>query len=85
MPTSSALDQLLNPDSGWLTPQSAQILVDWKISDELSARVEELGRKANLGSLSDQEDAEYRAYLDDAEVISLIQAKARRHFFGTHD
>lgn len=85
MSTSSPLDQLLNPESGWLTPQSAQKLVDWKISDELRARVEELGRKANLGQLSDEEDAEYRAYLDDAELISLIQAKARRQFFGKCD
>ena len=85
MSTTSALDQLLNPNSGWLTPQSAQKLVDWKIDDALRSRVEALGRKANHGQLSEDEDAEYRAYLDDAELISLIQAKARRHFFGTPD
>ena len=85
MSTISALDQLLDPNSGWLTPQSAQKLVDWKIDDSLRARIEELGRKANLGQLSKEEDAEYRAYLDDAEVISLIQAKTRRHFFRTPD
>lgn len=73
----------LGPLAGWVTPQSAQKLVDWKIDDSLRARIEELGRKANLGQLSKEEDAEYRAYLDDAEVISLMQAKARRHFFGT--
>lgn len=78
----SALDQLLAPESGWLTPQSAQKLIDWKIGTELCARVEELGRKANLGHLSESEEAEYRAYLDDAELISLMQAKARRQFFG---
>jgi hypothetical protein len=82
MATTSVLDQLLDPASGWLTAQSAQKLIDWKISDELRARVEELGRKANLGRLSEQENAEYRAYLDDAELISLMQAKARRQFFG---
>ena len=81
----SALDQLLDPAAGWLTPQSAQKLVDWKVSDELRERIEALGRKANLGTLSDEEDAEYRTYLDDAEVISLMQAKARRIYFGMHD
>ena len=85
MTTLSALDQLLDPAAGWLTPQSAQKLVDWKVSDELRERIESLGRKANLGTLSDQEDAEYRTYLDDAEVISLMQAKARRIYFGMHD
>lgn len=85
MTTLSALDQLLDPAAGWLTPQSAQKLVDWKVSDELRERIEALGRKANLGTLSDEEDAEYRTYLDDAEVISLMQAKARRIYFGMHD
>lgn len=85
MTTLSALDQLLDPAAGWLTPQSAQKLVDWKVSDELRERIESLGRKANLGTLSDEEDAEYRTYLDDAEVISLMQAKARRIYFGMHD
>ena len=85
MITTSALDQLLDPDSGWLTPQAAQKLVDWKVSAELRARIEELGEKANRGTLSDEEDVEYRTYLDDAEVISLMQAKARRIYFGTHD
>ena len=74
----SALDQLLNPDTGWLTPGSAQRLIDWKPSDELRQRIEALGEKANLGTLNAEEDAEYRAYLDDAETISLMQAKARR-------
>lgn len=82
MATVSALDQLLNPDSGWLTPQSAQKLIEWRVSDEVRARIEELGRKANLGQLSKDEDAEYRAYLDDAERISLMQAKVRRQFFS---
>ena len=85
MTTLSALDQLLDPAAGWLTPQSAQKLVDWKVSDELRERIEALGRKANLGTLSEEEDAEYRTYLDDAEVISLMQAKARRIYFGMHD
>jgi hypothetical protein len=78
MATLSALDQLLNPNAGWLTPGSAQKLIDWKLGDELRERIEELGKKANSGVLTVEEDAEYRAYLDDAELISLMQAKARR-------
>jgi len=78
METLSALDQLLNPNAGWLTPISAQRLIDWKVDDELRNRIEELGQKANLGQLTAEEDVEYRAYLDDAELISVLQAKARR-------
>ena len=82
MATLSALDELLNPGAGWLTPQAAQRLVDWTLSDTLRERIEEPGRKANRGILSADEDAEYRAYLDEAELISLMQAKARR-IYGT--
>ena len=78
MATLSALDQLLNPGAGWLPASSAQKLVDWSVSEELRERIEELGRKANRGELTPEEDAEYRAYLDDAEIISLLQAKTRR-------
>lgn len=82
MDTLSALDQFLDPEAGWLTAESAQKLVDWKVSDQLRERIEALGQKANLGELSEEEDTEYRAYLDDAEVISLLQAKARRLYLG---
>ena len=85
METLGALDQLFNPASGWLTPHGAQKLADWKVSDELRRRIEELGCKANLGALTNDEDAEYRAYLDEAEVISLLQAKARRLYSQSND
>ena len=81
MISNSAFDQLLNPATGWLTPQAAQKLVDWQVSDDMRSRIEALGRKANLGTLTEEEDAEYRSYLDDAEVISLMQAKAKRLYF----
>jgi hypothetical protein len=85
MDTLNALDQFLDPAAGWLTPESAWKLVAWQVSDELRQRIETLGRKANLGQLSVEEDREYRAYLDDAEVISLMQAKARRLYLSMHD
>jgi hypothetical protein len=85
MEAHSPLDQFLNPDAGWLTPQSAQHLVDWKVDEKLHARIEELGRKANLGTLTADEDVEYRDYLDDAEIISLMQAKTRRLYRPAND
>ena len=80
MATLNALDQFLDPNSGWLPPSSARKLVAWTVTDELRERIEELGPKANRGELTPEEDAEYRAYLDDAEIISLLQAKARHHY-----
>ncbi|MFN0136495.1 MAG: hypothetical protein ACKVS9_10325 [Phycisphaerae bacterium] len=80
MATLNALDQFFNPNSGWLPPGSAKKLVAWAVDDELRERIEELGRKANRGELTPEEDAEYKAYLDDAEIISVLQAKVRQNF-----
>jgi hypothetical protein len=83
--TSGALDQSMSPTTGWLTLEAAQRLVNWKIGPELRSRIEELGSKANTGTLTPEEDAEYRAYLDDAGVVSLLQAKARRLYLHVND
>jgi hypothetical protein len=80
MATASSLDQLFDPARGILTPQVAQRIVDWRPDEQLRERIEELSRKANVGTLSPEEDAEYREYIDDAEFISLMQAIAQRHF-----
>lgn len=78
MATVSSLDQFLDPVHGCLTPQVAQRIVDWHPDERLRARIAELGRKADEGTLTAEEDAEYREYIDEGDVIALLQAKARR-------
>jgi hypothetical protein len=78
MATVSSLDQFLDPVGGCLTPQVAQRIVDWRPTEQLRKRIEELGRKADGGTLTPEEDAEYREYIDEGDVIALLQAKARR-------
>ena len=78
MATVSSLDQFLDPIDGCLTPQVAQRIVDWRPSEDLRRRIEELGRKADEGMLSEDEDREYQEYVDEGDVIALLQAKARR-------
>jgi hypothetical protein len=78
MGTVSSLDQFLDPTAGWLTSQVANQIVDWRPDENLRRRIEELGQKANEGSLTPDEDAEYREYIDEGDLIALLQAKARR-------
>jgi hypothetical protein len=78
MATVSSLDQFLDPIDGCLTPQVAQRIVDWQPNKDLRRRIEELGHKADEGTLSAEEDTEYREYVDEGDVIALLQAKARR-------
>lgn len=74
----STLDQFLDPIGGWLTPQIAQRIVSWQPSVAARERILELGRKADEGTLTPEEDAEYERYIEEGDVISLLQAKTRR-------
>lgn len=73
----SCLDQFLDPKNGWLTPETARQIVQWRPDESIRARVQELGRKANNGELTPEEDAEYEQYIDEGDMIALVQLKAR--------
>ncbi|HEX5471511.1 MAG TPA: hypothetical protein VFW73_06475 [Lacipirellulaceae bacterium] len=77
MATASSLDRFLDPVDGCLTPEVARRIIEWRPDDKLRQRIEELGRKADEGALTSDEDAEYRDYIDEGDVIALLQAKAR--------
>jgi hypothetical protein len=83
MATVSSLDSFLDPVNGCLTPQVAQRIVDWRPDEPLRNRIDELGRKADEGTLTPDEDAEYREFIEEGDVIALLQAKARRLLAGT--
>jgi hypothetical protein len=51
--------------------------MEWRPDEELRKRIDELGRKADEGTLTAEEDSEYRDYIDEGDVIALLQAKAR--------
>lgn len=78
MTTTSYLDRFLDPVAEVLSPEAAQRLVDLKVDDQLKTRIEELGCKANEGTLTPDEDAEYKDYVETGDLIALLQAKARR-------
>jgi hypothetical protein len=52
-------------------------LLGLKSSDAEQARMEELAEKANQGTLSAEEHREYESWVRTANLISLLQAKAR--------
>jgi len=74
----SYLDRLLEPLTDVLTPEVAAALLELRADAELQAHIEELRRKANEGTLTRAEDAEYKDFVEAVDVISIIQAKARR-------
>ena len=74
----SYLDRLLDPLTDALTPESASALLNLRADPEVQARIEELRRKANEGMLTLAEDAEYKDFVEAVDIVSIMQAKARR-------
>ena len=74
----SYLDRLLDPLTDALTPDSASALLGLSADAQVEARIEELRQKANEGTLTPAEDAEYKDFIEAVDLVSIMQAKARR-------
>lgn len=78
MATANALDRFLDPVTACFTPQVAERIIQLRLDPELTARIELLAQKANEGKLTAEEDDEYKDYIEGGDVLTLLQAKARR-------
>lgn len=81
--TASYLDRLLDPLTDAFSPAVASAVLELHADSELEARIGELRRKANEGTLTPAEDVEYKDFVEAVDLISIIQAKAR-HFLAKH-
>lgn len=73
----NVLSQLLEPVGQMMPVEFARQLSTLRATPEVQARIDELADKSNEGELTDEERAEYLAYVDAIDVISILQAKAR--------
>ncbi|MCR9293512.1 MAG: hypothetical protein NXI32_12390 [bacterium] len=78
MSTASFLDRMLDPVTDSMSREFAESLVALKADGEMLARIEYLRQKANEGSLSPEEDAEYKEFVEALDVLSILQAKAKQ-------
>jgi hypothetical protein len=81
MATISYLDRLLDPVFESFTPALAHKIIALRIDPEMERRVNELRQKANEGTLSSEEDAEYKDFVESVDIVSILQAKAKK-FLG---
>ncbi|MBY0398548.1 MAG: hypothetical protein K2X91_19040 [Thermoleophilia bacterium] len=77
-PGPSLLDLMLDPVSRCFDPESARKLIALRIDPAVQERVSELASKANEGLLTDAERAEYEAFINADDFISILKLKARR-------
>ena len=70
----SYLDRLLEPLEGEFTPEFARKLVELRADAALTAHIEELREKANTGTLTAEEDAEYKDFVEAVDIIAVDRA-----------
>jgi hypothetical protein len=78
------LDRFLEPMAASFTPEMARTIVDLRADAQLEGRIALLRNQANRDELSPAEQAEYEDFVEAVDVISIIQAKARR-FLAQHN
>jgi len=77
--TDTALDGLLDPLSRCLDAESARRVMELRIDPAVQSRIDTLAERANDGALSEEERAEYEAYINASDFIAILKLKARRH------
>ncbi|MGA2117369.1 MAG: hypothetical protein ABSH56_21730 [Bryobacteraceae bacterium] len=73
------LDGLFEPFSRCFDAESAQRVAEFRVDPAVQKRIDVLAERANGGALSDEERAEYEAFVNAADFIAILKLKARRH------
>ncbi len=74
----TGLDDLLDQLSESLTPEMAQLLVDFRANTRTIERMDLLAEKANDGTLTEAEQLEYAEAARAGTLIAILQAKAKK-------
>lgn len=73
------LDRLLDPLLvNCFTPDVARQVAEYRADEATQARLDELSDKCTEGTLTPEERLEYEEYVQAIDLISIMQAKARR-------
>jgi hypothetical protein len=78
-----ALDQLVNPLSECLTPDSARKLLALKADPKLQALLDDLADRHAKGLLTPDEQAEYGRYVSYGTFVAILKSKARQLLANT--
>lgn len=76
------LDRWLDPVGRALNLDAVRQLLSLRADDDTQRRVEELADRNTEGQLTEAERAEYQALVAAAELVAVLQAKARLRISG---
>ena len=74
----TVLDGLLDPLTRCFDAESARRVSELRIEPGMQSRLDSLAERANEGVLSEEERAEYDAFINVADLIAILKLKARR-------
>ena len=74
---STSLHRFLEQFTDTFTPELAEHFTNLPPSAELQERLDELGDKANEGTLTEDEHREYATYVEALDVLALLRVKAQ--------
>ena len=76
--TTTLFDRFVEPVAECLTTEAARKIASLKADDATQAHIDDLAAKANWGTLSEAEKADYDRYLAAFHFITILQARARQ-------
>jgi hypothetical protein len=71
------LGRLLALDGKRVSPENARLVLAMKFPAKDRAKIEELGEKANEGTLTADEKKLYSAYVRVIDLLAVLQSRAR--------
>ena len=71
------LTRIIDPSNPTLAPEAARALLDLSYTDADHARVSELARKSNEGTLTPEEREQLEGYVFVGDLLALLKSKAR--------
>jgi hypothetical protein len=72
---SRSFEKFLKQFTDRFTPELAEHFATLPPDPEFQARLDELGTKANDGTLTDEERSEYATYVEAMDVVALLRVK----------
>ena len=72
------LDRLMAPLGECITPETARRLLTLKADPTVQSRVDELADRNSAGTLTPEEQVEYRNYVSFGTFVAILKSKARQ-------
>ena len=79
MSAKAGLDGILEGLSQCLNADSARRLVEFRVDEQIQARIDQLAAEANEGTLDAGGRSEYESLINASDFVSILKLKARQH------